>query len=124
MSMIDIPLLDDDYREAFLYLMDEINTVMSCSDNKEPWYPRDEERLEFNLRVYRRWHADPDKNTILNFPWPKPGRIPKVPADCLKPTDDEKKKVKDFIEENDGPDMDPFTGMIVKLAKELIKEIH
>ncbi len=44
--MIELPLLDEDYREAFLYLMDEINTVMSCSDNKEPWYPRDEERLD------------------------------------------------------------------------------
>lgn len=122
--MIDIPLLDDDYREAFLYLMDEINTVMSCSDNKEPWYPRDEEQLELNLRVYRRWHPDPEKNAILNFPWPKPGRIPKVPADCLKPTDEEKRKVKDFIEKNDGPDMDPYTEAIVQLAKDLIREIH
>jgi hypothetical protein len=122
--MIEIPLLDEDYREAFLYLMDEINNVMSCSDNKEPWYPRDEDLLELNIRVYRRWHPDPDQNTILNFPWPKPGGIPKVPDDYLKPTDEEKKKVKDFIENNDGPDIDPFTEAIVRLAKDLIKEIH
>ena len=74
--MIDIPLLDNEYREAFLYLMDEINTVMSCSDNKNPWFPKDEEKLEEALRVYRRWRPDPDKNPILDFPWPKPGRIP------------------------------------------------
>jgi hypothetical protein len=54
--MFDIPLLDDDYREAFLYLVDGINIVMSCSDNKEAWYPKDEDKLEQALRVYRRWH--------------------------------------------------------------------
>lgn len=122
--MIDIPLLDNDYREAFFYVLNEINTVMYCSANKKAWFPNDEEKLEEALRVYRRWRPDPDKNTILNFPWPKPGSIPKVPADYLKPTDEEKKKVKDFIEKNDGPDMDPFTEMIVQLAKELIKEVH
>ncbi len=37
--MTDIPLLDEDYLEAFLYLMDEINTVMSCSENKNPGIP-------------------------------------------------------------------------------------
>jgi hypothetical protein len=26
-TMIDIPLLDDEYRETFLYLLDEINAV-------------------------------------------------------------------------------------------------
>ena len=122
--MIELSLLDEEYREAFLYLMDEINAVMTCSDNKEPWYPRDEERLELDLKVYRRWHPDPDKNTILNFPWPKPGHIPKVPADYLKPTDEEKKKVRDLIEKNDGPGMDPLTETIVQFAKELLEEIH
>jgi len=122
--MIDIPLLDDEYREAFLYLMDEINTVMSCLNSKIPWYPRYEERLEEALNVYRRWHPDPDKNTILNFPWPKPGRIPKVPAEYLKPTDEEKKKVKDFIDRYEGPEMDPLTEMIVKLTKDMIQEVH
>jgi hypothetical protein len=122
--MIDIPLLDDDYREAFIYLNDEMDHAKSCSDSQIPWFPQDQDKLEWSLNVYRRWHPDPDKNTILNFPWPKPGRIPKVPADYLKPTDEEKKKVKDFIEKNDGPDMDPFTGMIVQLDKDLIKEIH
>jgi hypothetical protein len=122
--MIELPLLDEDYREAFLYLLDEINAVMSCSDNKQPWFPKDEERLEQALRVYGRWHPDPDENAILNFPWPKPGQIPKVPVDYLKPTDEEKKKVREFIEKNDGSDMDPFTEMIVRLAKDLLQEIH
>ena len=122
--MIELPLLDEEYREAFLYLVDEINTVMSCSDNKEAWYPKDEEQLELDLRVYRRWHPDPDKNAILNFPWPKPGHIPKVPADYLKPTDEEKEKVRNFIEKNDGSDTDPFTEAIVQFAKDLIREVH
>jgi hypothetical protein len=122
--MIELPLLDEEYREAFLYLLDQINTVVSYSDNKEPWFPKDEERLEQALRIYGRWHPDPDKNAILNFPWPKPGHIPKVPADCLKPTDEEKRKVKDFIEKNEGSEMDPLTEMIVQLAKDLLQEIH
>ena len=83
-----------------------------------------EDQLELSLRVYRRWHPDPDKNTILNFPWPKPGHIPKVPADYLNPTDEEKKKVRDFIADHEGPGMDPLTEMIVQLAKDLIKEVH
>ena len=122
--MIDIPLLDDEYREAFLCLLEEINTVMSCSDNKQPWFPKDEERLETSIRVYSRWHPDPAKNTILNFPWPKPGEIPKVAADILKPTEEEKKKVRDFIADHEGPGMDPLTEMIIQLAKDLIKEVH
>ena len=122
--MIDIPPLDEEYREAFIYLLDEINTIMACSDEKKTWYPRDVERLEQALRVYRQWHPDPEQNAILNFPWPRTGSIPKISADCLKPTDEEKKKVRDFIEKNDGPDMDPMTKAIVRLAKELIREIH
>ena len=97
---------------------------MSCSADKLPWFPKDEERLEWSLRVYGRWHPDPDKNSILNFPWPKPGQIPKVPYDYLNPTYEEKKKVRDFIADNEGPGMDPLTEMIVQLAKDLIHEVH
>jgi phosphohistidine phosphatase len=122
--MIEIPLLDDEYREAFLYLMDEINEVRSCSDAKTPWSPKDEDKLELSLRIYSRWHPDDAKNTILNFPWPKPGSVPKLPADILEPTDEEKEKVRNFIKEYDGPDSDPVTEMIVRLAKQLIQEIH
>jgi hypothetical protein len=122
--MIKISLLDDEYREAFLYLMDEINEIRECSDAQKPWFPKDEGRLELSLRIYSRWHPDEGKNTILNFPWPKPGGVPKVPADYLKPTEDEILKVKRFIDQNDGPDMDPLTEMLVRLAKELIQEIH
>jgi len=71
--MIDIPLLDDEYLEAFLYLMDEINEIRSCSDKQKSWFPKDEDQLESNRKIYSRWHPDEDKNTILTFPWPKPG---------------------------------------------------
>jgi hypothetical protein len=122
--MIEIPLLDDEYREAFLYLMDEINEIRSCSDAKTTGSPKDEERLESSLKIYSRWHPDEDENTILSFPWPKPGIVPKLPADILEPTDEDKMKVKNVIQENDGPDMDPVTEMFVRLAKQLIQEIH
>jgi hypothetical protein len=104
--------------------MDEIGNMRLCSDEEKPWFPKDEDRLESSLRIYSRWHPDEDKNTILNFPWPEPGSVPKLPADILKPTDEEKEKVRKFIQEYDGPDMDPVTEMIVRLAKELIREIH
>lgn len=122
--MIELPLLDDDYREAFLYLLDEINGVISCSDNNKPWFPKDEERLELNLKIYGSWHPDEEKNAILNFPWPKPGQIPKVPDGYLNPTEEEKKKVRDFIKKNEGPEMDPLTETIVQFGKELLEEIH
>ena len=48
--MIDLPLLNDDYREAFLYLLDEIDRVRSCSDVKKPWFPKDEEKLRRGLK--------------------------------------------------------------------------
>jgi hypothetical protein len=43
--MFEIPLLDDEYREAFLYLLDQIDLIKSYSDNNKPWDPKDEERL-------------------------------------------------------------------------------
>lgn len=122
--MIDIPLLDDDYREAFLYIMDEISLVKDCSEKQQPWIPRDREKLEEARRIYRNRHPEPDKNPILDFPWPKPGAIPKIPIDCLKPTEEEKKKIRDFIDRHEGQEMDPMTEMIVHLAKELTQEVH
>ena len=41
--MIELPLLDEEYQEAFLDLLDEIDIVKSCSDDKSPWYPKDKE---------------------------------------------------------------------------------
>lgn len=123
-SMIEIPLFDDDYREAFLYLLDEIDKVRSCSDFQKAWYPQDHDKLEDALKVYKRWHPDPDKNPILDFPWPKTGEIPKVPRDYLKPTDEEKKKIQNFIDSHETQEMDPMTEMIVQLAKELMQEVH
>lgn len=44
--MIELPLLDDEYREVFLSLLDEINNEILCSENKRPRFSKDEERLE------------------------------------------------------------------------------
>jgi len=104
--------------------MDEISLVKDCSDKKQPWIPKDEEKLDEALRVYKRGHPEEDQNPVLNFPWPKPGEIPKVSDNFMEPTDSEKKKIRNFIEKNEGPDMDPLTQMIVELAKDLIQEIH
>ena len=124
MPISDIPLFNDDYREVFSYLLDQMEQIISCSEKKEPWYPKDKEKLEEALRVYKRYRPDLDHNLILNFPWPKPGEIPAVPSDYLQPNEEEKMRIKAFIDENDGPDTDPMTKMIVQLAKELILEIH
>ncbi|OGP49155.1 MAG: hypothetical protein A2Y79_11165 [Deltaproteobacteria bacterium RBG_13_43_22] len=59
--MTELPLFDEEYWDAFLNLLDEIHTVMSCSDNKEPWFPKDGERLELSLRVYGRWHPEEER---------------------------------------------------------------
>jgi len=122
--MFEVPLLDDEYREAFLYLLYEMNFVRSCLDDKRPWYPKDEERLESALKVYKRWHPDPGKNPILDFQWPEPGEIPKIPSGCLDPTEEEKKKIRAFIERHEAPEMDPLTEMIVQLGKDLLQEVH
>jgi hypothetical protein len=68
--MIDLPLLNDDYREAFLYLLDEIDRVRPCSDNKEPWFPKDEEKLEEALRVYGGGIQMKTRIPFLTFPGP------------------------------------------------------
>ena len=122
--MFDIPLLDDEYREAFFYLLDEMDRVRFCLDTNIPWYPQDQDKLDKALKVYRRWRPDPGKNPILDFPWPKPGEIPKVPGDYLRSTDEEKNKIRAFIDKHEGPETDPLTEMIVQLAKDLIQEVH
>ena len=80
-----------------------------------------------SLSVWRRLNppaSGPGKNPILDFPWPKSGEKPRVAGDYLRPTDEEKKKVRDFIAKNDRSEMDPLTGTIVRLAKDLIHEVH
>ena len=114
---MDIPLLDNDYREAFIYILDEISSVKACSDNKTPWYPKKGTKLLDAIGVYLRWHPDEEGNLILNFPWPKPGEIPDLPPNYLMPKDEEKNKIREFLKRHDGPDMDPFTEQIVFLAK-------
>jgi hypothetical protein len=119
--MFDIPLLDDGYREAFLYLLAQIDRVRFCLNTHMPWYPEDNDKLESALKVYRKWRPDPGNNPILDFPWPNPGEIPKAPGDYLKPTGEEKEKVRAFIKKYEDPDMDSLTEMIVRLAKDLLR---
>jgi len=40
-------------------------------------------------------------------------KIPKIPIGCLKPTEEEKKKIQDFIDRHEAQEMDPLTEMIV-----------
>lgn len=122
--MVEIPLLDDEYREAFIYILDEIGAVKECSDSKIPWYPRKGTKLLDSLAVYLRWHPVEEENFILSFPWPKPGEIPDLPQNFLMPSENEKNKIKEFLKRHDGSEMDPLTEKIVLLAKEIIQEVH
>jgi hypothetical protein len=100
---------DITYPPAFFYKMETINVLiikMYCwsdalSRNKE-----------------RAFVTDPGNSPILDFPWPKPGEIPKVPGDYLRPKGEEKDKVRAFIDKHEGPETDPLTEMIVQLAKD------
>ena len=123
-SMVDIPLLDNKYREAFLLLLDEISSVKECSDTKTPWYPQNAIKFLEAMGIYNRWHPEEEENFILKFPWPKPGEIPELPLNYLKPSEAEKNKIKAFLIKNNGPNMDPLTEMIVLLAKDIIQEVH
>jgi hypothetical protein len=48
--MYEVFLLEKDYREAFLYLLYEINGAKLCLENKRPWFPQDEEKFEKKVR--------------------------------------------------------------------------
>ncbi len=104
--------------------MDEMDRIKFCSDFNKPWYPQDQDKLESALKVHKRWLPDPGKTFILDFPWPAPGEIPKVPYGLLKPSEEEKNKIRALVEEYEGPKMDPLTEMIVQLAKDLLQDIH
>ena len=63
------------------------------------------------------------KTTSFLFPGLKPGEVPKVPAEFFKPRDEEKAKIKAFIDRHEGEDV-PWLREFVVLAKELVKEVH
>jgi hypothetical protein len=73
--MYEVFLLENDYREAFLYLLYEINVAKLCLENKRPWVSQDEEQFEKSLNVLKSWYPEPWETPILDFPWPKPGEI-------------------------------------------------
>jgi hypothetical protein len=99
--MTDMPLLNDEYREAFLYLIDQMEAIMSCSDNKELWFPENEDRFLWAIKVYSRCHPEIAINPILDFPWPEKGTVPNIPTDYIKKlAEAEKKKLTGFIERN------------------------
>jgi hypothetical protein len=120
----DLPLLDADYRDAFLYLNQEIARVKTCSDKKKSWQPEDPEQFEQAMRTYANWHPEPDDNFILNFPWPKPGRVPAIPTDIFRPTPGDRKKIERFIEDYEGVEVDEVTGGIIDLAKMILIEVQ
>ncbi len=54
-----------------------------CSQNigSLSHHPAGKARLEEALRVSKRGTPDPGKNPVPDFPWRKPGEIPRVPGD-------------------------------------------
>jgi hypothetical protein len=77
--MVEIILLEKDYREAFLYLLYEIDFAKLCFENKRPWFPQDEKRFEKSWNIFKSWHSDPWETPILDLPCLKPREIRKMP---------------------------------------------
>jgi len=122
--MVLFPLLDDDYHKAFLILNHELARIKTCSEKRKVWRPEIPERFEEAMATYRRWNPEPGENFILKFPWPKPGRVPAVPADIFRPTSEDRKKIGRFIEEYEGLELDEVTEGLVELAKIILQEVH
>ncbi len=74
-----------------------MNFVISSSDNKRYWYLENEEELEW-AREYINVAPDPIENPIFDFFRPIAGEIPKIPIGYLDPSEEEKKKIRTFID--------------------------
>jgi hypothetical protein len=122
-TMTEISILDETYWDVLEILTEEVSRVRECITDCQPWYPIDPDQFEAALRDWRNYHPDDPKNYFLSFPWPQAGEVPKVPAEYFKPRDEEKAKIRAFIDRHGGED-DPWLREFVDLAKELVKEVH
>jgi hypothetical protein len=98
--------------------------IKACSEKSEVWFPEIPEIFDEALATYTRWHLEPGENFILNFPWPKPGRVPVIPFDIFRPSPGDREKIERFIEENGGLETDEVTKRIVRLVKVNLEEVH
>ena len=60
---------------------------------------------------------------LLTFPWLGPGEVPDIPVKYFVPTDEEKAKIRWFINKFGG-DEEPWVKEMVELAKAVLKEVH
>jgi hypothetical protein len=121
--MIQPPILDENYWTALEILADEVGGIKECTAKGVPWYPVDPNQFKAARRTWKNYHLDEPENYFLSFPWPQAGEVPMVPAEFFKPRDEEKAKIKAFIDRHDGED-DPWLRKFVVLAKELVKVAH
>ena len=121
--MTDIPVLDEPYWTALEILAEEVGSIKECTAKGLPWYPVDPDQFQTARRTWGNYHPDEPENYFLSFPWPQAGVVPNVPVEFFKPRDEEKAKIRAFIDRHDGED-DPWLKDFITLAKELIKEVH
>ena len=114
------PFLTENYRTAFFYLIDEIVEVKKSSEANQQWRPRDPQKFTQALETYIRWHPKPNENFILDFPWPKPGYIPK--EKIFDSTLEEKKAIKAFIKRYEQlAKSDLNTNKMIEFAREMLR---
>jgi hypothetical protein len=119
--MTDIPIMDNDYWTAVEILAEEHGRIKECVDGKTPWTPVDPGNLAWAMRTYQNWHQDDPNRHFLTFPWPEPGEVPDIPASYFTPTEEEKAKIRWFVDRFDGEDEDPWVKDMVELAKVVLE---
>ena len=104
MAIIFPTILDEDYWTALEILAEEVGSIKECTAHGLPWYPVDPDQFDAALRTWGNYHPDDPEDYFLSFPWPQAGEVPKVPDEFFKPRDEEKAKIKAFIDRHDGED--------------------
>ena len=121
--MTDLPLLDENCWSALEILTDEVGSIKECIAEGLPWFQIDPSQFEWGLKTYRNWYPDGADTYLLTFPWPEPGEVPAIPARYFVPTDDEKAKIRWFIDKFGGEE-EPWVKSMVELAKTMVEGVH
>jgi hypothetical protein len=116
-------ILDEAYWTALEILTDEIGSIKDYIAEGLPWFSIDPSQFDWAMRTYRNWHPDGAKTYLLTFPWPEPGSVPTIPARYFVPTDEEKAKIRRFIDQYGGED-EPWVKEMLELAKTVVEEVH